>query len=170
MKWLTVVLLLLSVEVAWPQVKTGSVVYLDFAKDEVTIAADSRVTITGGEHNDGECKISAFGNQFVFSMTGAVGAKGWNAHTIARQIWQKQSRLEPDPVRLVTIVAKNWAIEMERIYARPDVIRKFQERNTSVLANAFFAAASKSKLARLRFEYRLRSCVVQVEWASANLA
>ena len=43
MKRFMIVLLLLPVDVARPQIKTGSVIYLDFAKDEVTIAADSRV-------------------------------------------------------------------------------------------------------------------------------
>jgi hypothetical protein len=44
LKRLIVALLLLSpVYVAWPQIKAGSVVYVDFAKDELTIAADSRM-------------------------------------------------------------------------------------------------------------------------------
>src|SRR5712671_2893566 len=83
MKWFLPAFRLFSVSVVWPQVKTGTVIYIDLAKDEFTFAADSRTNSSGGGHEDTECKILAFGNYFVFSMAGAVKGEKWDAHAIA---------------------------------------------------------------------------------------
>src|ERR1700674_2194467 len=100
MKWLIVALLLIPIRIARPQVKSGTVFYVDVTKDEVTIAADSRTTISDGRQNDMECKISAFGNQFVFVMSGLVSAEGidgWSGHSIAREVWEVKSKTENRP-------------------------------------------------------------------------
>src|SRR5258708_19739793 len=67
-KWIACVLLLSPISAATAQVKTGTVLYVDLSKDEFIVAADSRWIFLGGNHDDTECKIQAFGNQFVFSM------------------------------------------------------------------------------------------------------
>src|ERR1039457_2453588 len=56
-KRLAAALLLLPVSIAWPQIKTGTVIYADLAKDEFTVAADSRMIFSAGGHDDTECKI-----------------------------------------------------------------------------------------------------------------
>ena len=142
-------LLVLSGKMAWPQVETGSVLYVDFSQDEVTIAADSRMTVpTTGGHDDTECKISAFGDKFVFAMAGAVkfsGDNGWDAHVIARRIWQSEIA-ENDAAKLVISVSDKWVAEMENIYRKPDVIRQLRKHvsDSGVIANATFAASDKS--------------------------
>ena len=70
MKWIACVFLLSPISAATAQVKTGTVLYVDLSKDEFTVAADSRSIFLGGNHDDTECKILAFGNQFVFGMAG----------------------------------------------------------------------------------------------------
>ena len=75
MKSLVITFFVFSIGVAWPQIEGGTVVFVYFSKDEVTVAADSRtIRIPDGAQFDTECKISAFGNQFVFSLAGI--AKG----------------------------------------------------------------------------------------------
>ena len=70
MKWIACVFPLSPISAATAQVKTGTVLYVDLSKDEFIVAADSRWIFLGGNHDDTECKIQAFGNQFVFSMAG----------------------------------------------------------------------------------------------------
>ena len=142
MKRFIVALLLFPVYVAWPQIKAGSVVYVDFAKDEVTIAADSRMILSSGGHDDTECKISAFGNQFVFAMAGVVEGEKWNAHAVARQVWEAESKVEADPVKLVPVVADRWATQMEGIYGQPNSISTIRKIGSKALANGIFAATN----------------------------
>jgi hypothetical protein len=70
MKWIACVFLPSPISAATAQVKTGTVLYVDLPKDEFTVAADSRPIFLGGNCDDTECKILAFGSQFVFSMAG----------------------------------------------------------------------------------------------------
>jgi hypothetical protein len=146
MKWPGITVFLFSTCTAWSQIKTGTVLYVDF-EDELTIAADSRMTFGNGLHDDQECKISAFGNQFVFAMAGVVKREQepWNAHTVARQVWEEESKKEVDPVRLVQIIANKWVTQMEEIYKQSRIfpeLRKIQPENTGVLANGVFGASN----------------------------
>lgn len=126
------------------QVNKGTVIYLDFEPGEVTIAADSRTTDSAGHHDDQECKISAFGDRFLFTMAGIVfdSAKGWNAHTVAREIWAMQSTLSNSSDSLASAVAGEWITRMESLYADPILIQEFLKFSSGepVLANALFAA------------------------------
>jgi len=70
MKWIACVFLLSPISGATAQVKTRTVLYVDLSKDEFKVAGDRRSIFLGGNHDDTECKILAFGNQFVFSMAG----------------------------------------------------------------------------------------------------
>src|SRR6266852_284041 len=97
--------LLFLAPIAWSQLKTGTVIYVDLAKNEFTFAADSRLTMTNGGHDDTECKILAFGNQFALAMSGVVKVANWDAHAVARRIWTEESAKQPDPIQLVPIVA-----------------------------------------------------------------
>jgi hypothetical protein len=129
------------------QVSTGTVIYVDLSKDEFTIAADSRTTFSSGAHDDTECKILAFGNQFVFTMAGVVENQNWNAHVVARRIWQTESLKESDPVKLAQIVGERWATEMEANYRDASVINNVRlmrtnETQSEVLATAVFLATN----------------------------
>jgi hypothetical protein len=141
-KW-SVVFLLCSSQIAWPQVKTGTVLFINFTPSDLTIAADSRVTLGGGGYNDTECKISAFGDKFVFVMAGAVFSTDdlRNPHSIARQIWELNSLTEQSAKKLVPVIAEEWVARMEQIYAQSGQIGAVKKHmGGEVLANAFFAA------------------------------
>ena len=145
MKW-SIVLVWLFAQLAWSQVQSGSVVFIDFSETEVTIGADSRTTAGNGVHNDNECKISAFGSKFVFAMAGMVKRDDahWNAHAIAREVWKKESKIDSHSARLMPRVADGWIAAMEPLYGDPEVIRQFRPRvspgSEPVIANALFAA------------------------------
>lgn len=87
--------ILLACQLASPQLKTGTILFINFSPDDLTVAADGRMTLGNtGRYEDTECKISAFGNKFVFAMAGGVFTDaGRNPHSIARQIWTTESRL-----------------------------------------------------------------------------
>jgi hypothetical protein len=147
MKWIACAFLLFPISAARAQVKTGTVVYIDLSKDEFTVAADSRSIFLDGSHDDTECKILAFGNQFVFSMAGIVENQHWDAHLVARSVWQTESLKEFDPVKLVRIVGEKWATEMEANYGEVTVINNIRQMRakdseTGVLATAVFLATN----------------------------
>lgn len=131
---------------AWPQVETGTVIWVDFEKDEITIAADSRSThAQDGSHDDTECKLSAFGDKFIFGLAGMArkrGPDGWDSHLIARQIWKAEAPKETDATKLVRSVSDGWASAMDSIYGNPEIIRakRRDQPDNAVLANSLFAA------------------------------
>jgi len=147
-----ILLFLLYGKMAWPQVESGTVIFVHFSQNDVTMSADSRTNLSTGEHNDNECKLSAFGDKFVFSMAGVVkqtakeNAQGsWGGHAIARRIWESESKIETDAEKLVSAVSAKWVTEMEKIYKDPKFMRGHvrEAPGVEVLANAFFAATDK---------------------------
>jgi hypothetical protein len=54
------------------QIVSGSIVVINFTKNQIIVAADSRGIINSntGLPDDSYCKVSAFRNQFIFSSTG----------------------------------------------------------------------------------------------------
>jgi len=142
--------LILSLAFAHPTADTeigfGTVAVVDYSQDEVTIGADSRMTTSSGETADTECKISAFGSRFAFVMAGAVKGARWDAHLIAREVWEEDSKKVSTAPELVQLVSEQWALRMEHIYRRPEVLSNIRKRKTEdpVIANAAFAATDLS--------------------------
>jgi len=141
------------------QIETGTVIYVDISQGELTIAADSRVTIADtGQHSDTKCKISAFGDKFVFTAAGLSfyrgdKGEGWDIHTIARQIWRKESNAESRASNLVNNVAEQFVAQMESIYRHPEMItsaKRNQAGGDPVLVSAIFAATDNSGALALR--------------------
>ncbi len=151
MNWLVIVPILWAFQVESPQVKTGTVLVIDFSPDDLTVAADSRMTFWDtGKHDDTVCKISAFGNKFVFAMSGTVFTDaGRNPNSIARQIWTTESRTEESATKLVPAVAEKWTTRMEQFYAKSVQVGELRKHTRrAVLANALFAATdSESRMA-----------------------
>jgi len=83
------------------KVGSGTLIYLRSARDYVTVAADSRITYDPGEYNDDACKISAFGTRFVFAMAGYSNGTDWDVNSIARQIWNEESKSNTNARELV---------------------------------------------------------------------
>ncbi len=146
-----VLIVLLATPFLWAQAETGTVTYIEWWKtDLLTFAADSRsVRRELGDNADERCKISAFGSQFVFMAGGftAVGVNadsGWDAHAIARQVWQTEHKSITDASKLVSAVADKWTVRMEELYRKPGVVederKNLPEGADPVLIGAFFAA------------------------------
>jgi hypothetical protein len=146
--------LLLSCQIASAQVESGSVVFINFAQDEITIAADSRLTTETGKHDDTECKISAFGTRFAFTMAGASRRAGqWSAHSEARDAWTSESKAGPNNTLLLR-VAQNWIRRMEMHYSDADLIKDVTghldvDSDPVVAAAAFASVDDAGKLAVL---------------------
>jgi len=151
-KYLIPLVLFLS-QFAWPQVETGSVIFADFEQDEITIAADSRKNIPeNGSHDDSECKISAFGKKFVFSLAGTIERSGhWNARSVARKTWESESKVASKTPLLDRVVA-GWIKAMWKFYGEPDTISNIKKHMTGdpVVATAIFAALDKSDTLRMK--------------------
>lgn len=124
----------------------GSIVFVIFTPDNLTIAADSRLTRLAGGHDDTECKISAFGSKFAFAMAGVVFTSGdGNPHSIARGIWQAKTRTNPSTTELISDVAEEWTDKMEKLYAQSGAIGGIRKRTGGEsLATAYFAATDRT--------------------------
>jgi hypothetical protein len=141
---LTIFVFLAFNQFAWGQIQSGTVVYFNFAPDELTVSADSRMNIGTGGHNDTECKISAFGPKFVFTMSGAVRVGPWSGHAVARDIWERESKISPDST-LVSRTLAGWVKEATPIYEAhiADFRKHVRVGGDPVIANAVFAGVDK---------------------------
>jgi hypothetical protein len=152
MRYLLLLALITLVEPARSQIGSGTAIFVNRSlDDEVTVAADSRMNLQGGTHEDGECKISEFGNRFLFSMSGVVqreGAVAWNAHSIAFEAWKDKSEKVRDAKTLTYEVAEAWKSKMRELYEDPTVIQDARHRmkvgDDPVLANALFIATDST--------------------------
>ncbi len=68
----------------------GTIIVVDASQGELVIAADSREAGTRS-YDDHGCKISTFGNEFVFTAAGRPGLRNhpesafWDAHAVAKK-------------------------------------------------------------------------------------
>lgn len=131
----------------WPQVQTGSVIVLDFNKDEITVAADSRGTMEENRYADTQCKLAASGDKFVFADAGFSGSKQWNANDVARKMWEDSSRNSVEAPTLAHEVITRWTSEAEKFYRLDPEVLRAQIRlhpDNDVLSNAIVAATDNS--------------------------
>lgn len=154
MKFLAPLVICLSLnQFALSQIQTGTVVFADFTKNEITIAADSRGTSSRtGAHKDTDCKISAFGNKFVFAMAGASTLNGhWEAKSIAREVWEAQSKIS-STTPLLDRVVDGWNRAMKELYSDADFIASIRPPVTGVpvIATAMFGATDDAGTLRLK--------------------
>jgi hypothetical protein len=126
LQWLSALVpALLISQAAYPQVGSGTVIVVNVSQEDVTIAADSRTTFSNGAHSDTECKISAFGKAFAFTMSGTVSkGNAWNAHDIARKSWSAAATLGLSATDTVHDVADRWLPEMINRYQDKDIIEE----------------------------------------------
>ena len=152
MKWIVALLLVVPLQAAWPQIQTGTIIVYNLTQDEFTVAADSRGIVRGTDkHDDNECKISAFGSNFVFSMAGLTRqGDRWDSHTVARKIWQEEFMRDASAKSLVTVVSDKWINAMERIYFDNSVVPYMRSTmhpgDGPIISSAVFAATDKSGL------------------------
>jgi hypothetical protein len=150
MKFLPV--LMLWSQLAFSQVKTGTVIYANFEKDEITIAADSRINIPGLDgHDDMECKIVALSPKSIFSLAGiAERSNHWDAFEVARQTWKIESK-KTLTTNLLNRVVSEWLSTMEKSYADPYVIKDLRAhmKDEPIVATAIFAAVDNTGTLRM---------------------
>src|ERR1700732_4343815 len=137
-----IALIVLCGQLAWPQLQNGSVIFLDFEKEGITMSADSRmISSRDGRHSDNECKVSAFGDKFAFQVAGLIRndiSNGWDVRRIARRIWRSESRHESDAAKLVQAVSDEWIAATRKIYNDPEYLRhkRRSHPDSPVIANA----------------------------------
>lgn len=124
MRWMifTALIVGISAQTAQPQTNTGTVLYVNIDKYEVTIAADSRTNpfkfteghVVYSSPLDSECKISVFGEKFLFTVAGLARTGKWDAHAVARQVWKETASRNGTATGLVNDVAEAWASRMTK--------------------------------------------------------
>jgi hypothetical protein len=146
----------LSSQVAHAQVNSGTSVLLNFTKDKLIVAADSRGRYGNGDRppNDFYCKISTFSHKIVFANIGTAAygknpfypVDGWNNTTVAHDAVQTakvghgdgQTHIHDIAFRWGTILVRNWS----SLHTwRPNVVRKLAEEANGVLTAAVFVEA-----------------------------
>lgn len=157
---------------ALPQVSTGSVVFIDFSNDEITVAADSRTNDEmAGVHFDNECKISVLGNRFVFAVTGFAQRADylpsgslkpvWSAQAEARTAFEGAFTIHSNVDELTSDTAKKWtqAVEKDIENSRsifPGIRRQLDQRG--IVTSGFFATTDQTH----RFSARSANIIVDV--------
>ena len=75
------------------QVNSGTVIFFQFTKSELVLAADSRTTLISPDgtttHNDHQCKIAAVNGKAVIAIAGIArkeGWQGWDLLNVARTV------------------------------------------------------------------------------------
>jgi hypothetical protein len=107
----------LSAGLGHAQIGSGTVVVMDFAKDKMAIAADSRVTYEDRPPADSYCKIEVFHHHIVFSEMGAIGFKrgpqdprpGWFNPDLARRAVREKSNPGKNADEELMDIASIWA-------------------------------------------------------------
>ena len=107
---------------AWAQVRSGSVVAMSRSRQNVIIAADSRVNLGEGKHDDSYCKITALSDNLIFAATGIVGDSSYllpqdlrfGATDEARKAFLSYSQAPEDFLDLgkVGTIASKWGAAM----------------------------------------------------------
>jgi hypothetical protein len=124
---------------------TGTLIILQASKEEIVVAADSRMHYLNGNFDD-RCKINAFGDELIFAAAGTTLDKDetgvrWDAHTIARSVFDRLSKDSVD-VPLPRRFAEAWGNEVNT-KLKEDLIRNPQETlqgsSDNVLISAIFA-------------------------------
>lgn len=117
-----VVVCLLIPASAWSQIRSGSIVAMGRSRQNVIIAADSRINLGDGKYDDSYCKITALSDNLIFAATGIVGDSSYllpqdlrfNATDEARKASLSYSQAPEDFLDLgrVGTIASKWGAAM----------------------------------------------------------
>lgn len=165
MRTLIVGLIMLTAYQAYAQAVSGTIVIMNFTKDELVVAADSRAThVSTGAPDDTFCKISAFGHKFVFT---SVGTSAWERTDGSPFPSWKNSDLALDAVRLVpkiepvsnlALITERWATDVKDRLARnnavdPNGIRAMAKSNhAQITAGMFFDTDLNAKIGVISYD------------------
>jgi hypothetical protein len=94
------------------EVKSGTVVVMAYSQNHVVLEADSRqFNGTTGTYEDSACKLSAFGDKFLFGESGFAGYDGWSGAYLARKIVSALSSDSPPNITQTISIA--WGNSMQ---------------------------------------------------------
>jgi hypothetical protein len=142
------------------QIGSGTVIILDFAKEKLAIAADSRVTYEDRPPDDSYCKIEVFRNRIVFSEMGAIGFRrgpldprpGWFNPDLARRSVREMASLDKDPDSEIKDIASIWANTLAAYWRsayqtdRAAVERAIAASHNGPITGAVFAEARNGNI------------------------
>jgi len=106
----------------------GTIIVVNASQNELVIAADSRENGTHS-YDDRDCKISTFGDKFVFVASGRVGLRNhpssafWDSHAIAKKEFSRLIRKSTANNLTATVLVTAWGMatkeEIEKRIAHP---------------------------------------------------
>jgi hypothetical protein len=148
---------------AFAQAQHGTVIVVNFTKDKVIIAADSRAmnSDTRRPPDDCRCKISAFGKKIVFTTSGTAvfmkgstsdPVEGWDNSEIANRA-ARESRYDLDKTVLSwsSILADHW--KSAYLWHSDMVIHAAEIGNGVITVGLFFQAETgKYKAVAVTFD------------------
>ncbi len=149
MRILSCIFLLVTAYAASAQIGIGTVVIVNFTKDKLIMAADSRASYPNGDQppDDGHCKISAFGHKVVFATTGAAFRfpshptdLAWSNSEIALAAFRSTNHAGNSLSEIADewgkIVRGNW-VELYR--RNPSAVSQIADPNNGIITAGFFA-------------------------------
>jgi hypothetical protein len=146
---------------AWAQADSGTIVVLNFAKDEVVVAADSRaIRQDTGVPDNSYCKVAVFRHQFIFASVGAsrfldhaTGKTLWDNNHLARQAAQA-SQSHDRQVSDLYAAAEDWAQAVKSYWdAHREEARKIPgPRGGQITAGEFIDKSLAIEIGEIRFD------------------
>jgi hypothetical protein len=134
------------------QVGHGTVVILDFFKDKLAIAAESRTTYEDRPPQDTSCKIRQYQHRIVFVEIGAVGFRpaprdpfrGWDNVELALRSVHAEASPQKDPDAELKDIAGIWARTLASYWNtayryHPDSVARAAFWGAGQISSGFFA-------------------------------
>jgi hypothetical protein len=154
MKKTLLIFAILASRLAYAQSGHGTIVVLDFAKDKMSIAADSRITFDNRPPDDSFCKIEVFRHRIVFVQMGSIGYvrgsndpfPGWYNAPLARRAVREMGDPDKDPDVEIKDVSSIWARSLALYWngayqTNPDVVIRTAKPGAGIITGAVFAEA-----------------------------
>jgi hypothetical protein len=138
------------------QVGHGTIIILDFVKDKMAIAADSRITFDNHPPDDSFCKIEVFRHRIVFTQAGSIGYvrgdldpfPGWYNAELARRAVKEMGNPDKDPDIEIKDIASIWANSLAAYWNRAyrsnrDAVIQASKSGAGLITESVFAEARK---------------------------
>ena len=168
MRKIVLAVLVLTACVSNAQVGHGTVVILDFFKDKLAIAADSRVTYEDRPPQDTVCKIRQYQHRIVFAEIGALGFmpgahdpfRGWDNVELAYRSVRAQASPEKDPDTELKDIAGIWARTLASYWNtayryQPDSVARAAFWGAGQISSGFFAEIRNGTIHTLHVDVEL---------------
>jgi hypothetical protein len=146
---------------ALAQADSGTIVVINFAKDEVVVAADSRaIRQDTGVPDNSYCKVAVFRHQFIFASVGAsrfldqaTGRILWDNNDLARQA-ARASQSHDRQVSDLYAAAVDWAQAVKSHWDanREDAKKIPGPRGGQITAGEFMDKSLAIEIGEIRFD------------------